>query len=100
MENNISKTFKECVLENLYFWILTGIALILLIISFFLPPTGEISPGTLQGVAEIFAFASLGTVIKAIDNGKSIEMKHGDTSITVRKRKEENEEEENIPTEE
>lgn len=96
--DEVKKTFKECVLDNLYFWILTGIAIILLIISFFLPPTGEISPGTLQGVAEIFGFASLGTVIKAIDKGKSIEMKHGETSITVRKRKEDYEE--NIPNEE
>lgn len=93
------KTFKECILDNLYFWILTGIAIILLITSFFLPPAGEINPGTLQGVAEIFAFASLGTVIKAIDNGKSVEMKHGETTITVRKKKEEDEEE-NIPEEE
>ena len=99
MENNVKKTFRECVLENLYFWILTSIALILLIVSFFLPPAGEINPGTLQGVAEIFAFASLGTVIKAIDNGKSVEMKHGDTTITVRKKKEEEIEEENIPEE-
>lgn len=86
-----TKTFKECVLSNAYFWILTGIAILLLIVSFFLPPTGEISPSALQGVAEIFAFASLGTVIKAIDKGKSIELKHGETTIAVRKRNEDEE---------
>lgn len=89
MEEQYKKTFKECVLDNVFFWILTSIAIILLIVSFFLPPTGEISPSTLQAVAEIFAFTSLGTVIKAIDKGKSIELKHGETSIAVRKKEEE-----------
>lgn len=88
-KTGIRSTFKECVLDNMYFWVLTSIAVILLITSFLLPPTGEISPSTLQAVAEIFAFASLGTIIKAIDKGKAVELKHGNTSISVRKKDDE-----------
>lgn len=55
----------------------------LLITSFFLPPTGEISPSVLEAVAEIFAFATLGTVIDAIKRGSDITVKHGSTEVNI-----------------
>lgn len=98
MSNEIKTTFKECVLDNMWFKILSGISILLIIISFFLPPQGVIDPSVMAGVGEIFAWGALFTVLKAIDKGKTISMQHGETTITVNgktyKLEEENTEEE------
>lgn len=75
--------YCKYLLKNAWFHILTSIAIGLLIASFIVPPTGEISPTVLKGVAEIFAFASLGTVIKAIDRGGAARIKHKDTVVEI-----------------
>ena len=69
--------------HNLMFWIFAIVAIFLLITSFFLPPMGVISPSVLEGVAELFAFASLGAVYKAIDKGTSASISHGNTTLTI-----------------
>lgn len=98
MNNEIKTTFKECILDNMWFKILSGISILLIIISFFLPPQGAIDPSVMGAVGEIFAWGALFTVLKAIDKGKTISMQHGDTTITVNgktyKLEEENKEEE------
>lgn len=98
MNNEIKTTFKECILDNMWFKILSAISIILIIISFFLPPQGVIDPSVMAAVGEIFAWGALFTVLKAIDKGKTISMQHGDTTITVNgktyKLEEENKEEE------
>lgn len=93
MSEEIRKTFKECVLENLWFKILSLSSILLIFISLFLPPMGAIDPSVIAATGEIFGFAALWTVVKAIDKGKSVEVKHGDTTIAVRKRKEDEQEE-------
>jgi len=63
----------------------------LLIASFFVPPMGEISPSVLQGVAELFAFATLWklpNIIATIQDGKSITLSHGNTTVTVASKEE------------
>lgn len=79
----MKEILKQAIVDNLWFKIFALISITLIIISFFLPPTGEIHPSVMAGVGEIFAFASLGTIIKAIDKDKTISMTHGDTTITV-----------------
>lgn len=76
--------------DNLMFWVFASVAIVLLVVSFFLPPVGLITPSTLEGVAELFAFASLGAVYKAIDKGKTASVQHGNTTITVGDREEDN----------
>lgn len=70
-------------INHLSFWICLSLSIILLVISFFLPPMGAISPSVMQAVAELFAFATLGTIIQAINKGSDITLSKGDTSITV-----------------
>lgn len=81
--------FDSYVKDNLMFWVFAGVAIVLLVVSFFLPPIGVITPSTLEGVAELFAFASLGAVYKAIDKGKTATVTHGSTTLTVGDEKEE-----------
>lgn len=84
-------SFKDCVLHNLWFKILSAVSIILMIISFFMPPQGTIDPSVIAGVGEIFAFAALGTVIYAIDKGKETTISHGSTSMTIRDENNDNE---------
>lgn len=55
----------------------------LIIASFLVPPTGVIDGSVLGAVGEIFAFAALGTVIKAIDKGVDAKVQHNNTSLTI-----------------
>lgn len=75
--------FRRYLENNAYFWIFGGIAAILLVVSFFLPPIGVITPGALQGAAELFAWATLGAVIHSIDLGKQAKLKRGETELTI-----------------
>lgn len=59
------------------------IAVGLIITSFFVPPTGVIDGSVLAATGEIFAFAALGTVIKAIDKGVDARVQHRNTSVTI-----------------
>lgn len=65
------------------FWVCLIVSIALLVTSFLLPPMGAISPTVLQGVGELFAFATLSTIIAAIHKGSDVTLQHGQTSITV-----------------
>lgn len=52
--------------------------------SFIVPPTGIIDPSVFAGVGEIFAFAALYEVHRAIDKGLGATIQHNNTTITVR----------------
>ena len=80
--------YKNFLANNLYFWIFGIFAVLLMGVSFILPPAGVIAPSALQGAAELFAWATLGAVIHSIDAGNSAKLKRGDTEITVGKDKE------------
>lgn len=83
--------FNSYLKDNLPFWVFGIIAIILLAVSFLLPPTGSIDPTVLEGVAELFAFASLGAVYKAINKGTVATVQHGQTTVTIGKDAEEEE---------
>ena len=87
--------YTQYILHNLPFHILTGIAIALIIISFILPPTGEIDPSVLQGVGEIFGFLSLYTVLIAIEKGTGASFKKGDIELEIQEDHEQEKEVEN-----
>jgi len=74
---------------NLSFMILSGIAIILIIVSFFLPPRGAIDPSVLTATGELFAFAALGAVYAAISRGASAKVSKGDVSVEIEKKEKE-----------
>ena len=69
--------------SNLFFWVFSGIGLLLIIIAFFIPPAAYIDSSILIAVGEINGFIALGAVIKAIDNGGSATFQHNNTSVTI-----------------
>ena len=79
----MGKIIKHSVIENVPFWILAGVALIIGIIAFFLPPMGDIKPNALKFISWIFAFTALWTVFTAMMRGIDARIQHGKTSLTV-----------------
>lgn len=78
-------------------WITLLTSVFLLITSLFLPPKGQIDPSVLQGVAELGFFATLfklPQIIQSIADGKSLTLQHGETSVTVTSRDEDEQEKE------
>lgn len=76
---NLSKALRHSV----FFWVCTITAIVLIVVSFILPPTGSVDPSVLAATGELFAFAALGTVIYAIDKGVGAKVTKGDTTIEV-----------------
>lgn len=58
-------------------------AVILLVVSFLLPPMGSIEPSVIQGVGELFAFAALSQIVPAIEAGKGVKIQRGETTLEV-----------------
>ena len=75
--------YKNYLENNLFFWLFSGIGLLLIIIAFFIPPTAYIEQSVLIAVGEINGFIALGAVIKSIDKGRSATFQKGDTSVTI-----------------
>ena len=85
--------YRNYLSNNLFFWLFSGIGLLLIIIAFFIPPAAHIDQSVLIAVGEINGFAALGAVIKAIDNGGSATFHHNNTEVTINSNEDEDEEE-------
>ena len=75
--------YKNYLQSNLFFWLFSGIGLLLIIVAFFLPPTAYIDQSILIAVGEINGFIALGAVIKSIDKGRSASIRHNNTELTI-----------------
>ena len=84
--------YKNYLKSNLFFWLFSGIGLLLIIIAFFIPPAAYIEQSVLYAVAEINGFIALGAVIKAIDKGVDATFQKGDTSVTITNNEDEEDE--------
>lgn len=82
---------KGAIAHNTAFWVCLVISIILMIASFICPPPGEIAHSVLIGVGELFAFAALGAVYKALDTGSRATLKKGDIELTVNDKEEDQE---------
>ena len=86
--------YRNYLSNNLFFWLFSGIGLLLIIIAFFIPPAAYIDSSVLIAVGEINGFAALGAVIKAIDKGSSATFHHNGTEVTINSNEDEDEKEE------
>lgn len=65
------------------FWVCLSVSAALLIVSFIIPPHGVIDSSVLAASGELFAFATLGTVVEALAKGSDVTIKKGDTEVTI-----------------
>ena len=71
---------------NMHRWtfiICLVLSVILIVASWFVPPMAVIDGSVLAAIGEIFSFAALATVIRAIDKGDKASITKGDTTLTV-----------------
>ena len=76
--------WNEYLKYNVPFFVLGGISLILLIISWIAPPPMQIHETVLQAVAEIIGLAALWTVVLAIEKGTGASFKKGDLELEIK----------------
>lgn len=79
---------KMCVVGNFWFHIFSVFSMVLITASFICPPLAVIDGSVLAAVGEVFAFAALWTLIKAMDDGHTATLTHNDTTLTVKKEEE------------
>lgn len=79
----MGKIFAAATINNVWFWVFGVTSILLIILSLFMPPLGEIHPSVVQAVGELFGFATLGTIIYAVDRGIDAKIKHKDTEISI-----------------
>lgn len=81
----------KSLLENLSaggqiaFYIITFVAVALLVLAFFCPPLATIDNSVLAAVGECFGLASLSIILVAINKGVAAKVQHNNTSVTIEK---------------
>ena len=65
------------------FWLSFIISIILIMAGFICPPLAEVASSVLIACGILFGFAALGAAIKAIEDGKEVEIKSKDVRVTV-----------------
>lgn len=79
------KTIKQTLKheDKAIFYVCLTVAIVLLLVSFFVPPTGVIDPSVLKAAAILLGFAALGIVGKNLSDGKEVTFSHGETEVTI-----------------
>ena len=80
---------KMCVVGNFWFHIFAIFSMVLITASFLCPPLAVIDSSVLAAVGEVFAFAALWTLIKAMDEGHTATITNKDITLTIDKEEEE-----------
>ena len=81
----VLQKIKMCIVGNFWFHIFAIFSMVLIAASFLCPPLAVID----SAVGEVFAFAALWTLIKAMDYGHTATITHNDTTLTIDKEEEE-----------
>ena len=63
--------------------VLASVAVVLIVVSFFVPPRGVVDGSVLAAVGELFAFASLFMIWESVDRGMDAKITHGGTKIEL-----------------
>jgi hypothetical protein len=79
----MGKIIKHSIIENVPFWILAGMSIIIGTIAFFTPPKAEVHPSVLHLISWYFAFAALWSAFVAMIRGIDARVQHGKTTFTV-----------------
>ena len=83
----MAEAIKKAILGDVVFWVCLTVTLVLMLLGFYLPPMGEISPSVLEAVDWLFGFATLAklcdTVNVAVKAGYDAKVQHGDTKIEI-----------------
>ena len=77
------KKITDAIKGNKAFWICLIVSIILIISGFICPPMGVIDNSVIISVGELFGFASLGAVYRAMEKGVDATITHGNTTVSI-----------------
>lgn len=83
---------KKAIEKNTVFWVCLGVSLALIIGGALTPPPFVIDSSIFIATGELFAFAALWAVYKALDKGVDAKIEKGDTKITLQNDKDDDNE--------
>lgn len=86
----VFQKIKKCIVGNFWFHIFAIFSMVLITASFICPPLAVIDSSVLAAVGEVFAFAALWTLIKAMDEGHTATITNKDITLTIDKEEEKN----------
>lgn len=79
----MAEIVRKSTLGNAAFWVCLVISISMIVAGFIVPPTGKIDGSVLTAVGELFGFATLFVVLKALERGVDARIQHGKTSMTI-----------------
>ena len=82
-QSDLRKEVKKLSAYRYIFWTCLVSVLVLLSVSFMLPPTGEIHPTVLQGCAILMGFSVIGILPECLRLSKDITVKKGDLEVSL-----------------
>lgn len=77
------RKIEKILAHDIWFHIYSFTSIGLIVTSFFIPPTGIIDSSVFAAVGEIFGFAALYEVHRAIDKGIDAKVSHNNTTIEI-----------------
>lgn len=84
MARNILRWFNMGLpFHRVAFWLSFIVSIALIVAGFIAPPLADIGGSVLTACGILFGFAALGAAIKAIEDGKEVEIKSKDVKVTV-----------------
>ena len=81
--DKVFQKIKKCIVGNFWFHIFAIFSMVLITASFICPPLAVIDSSVLAAVGEVFAFAALWTLIKAMDEGHTATITNKDITLTI-----------------
>lgn len=80
---NVRKEAAKLTSYRYIFWTCLISAIVMLGVSFMLPPTGEINPTVLQGAAILMGFSVIGILPECLRLSKDVTVRKGDLEVSL-----------------
>lgn len=79
----IKETWKKGTYKNAAFWTCLICSLLMMGISFALPPVGIVSSSSMAAASILWAYGALASFNAALDRGVDAKVKHGETELHI-----------------
>ena len=82
-KRDLRQEVKKLTAYRHIFWTCLISVLVLLSVSFMLPPTGEIHPSVLQGAAILMGFSVIGILPECLSLSREVTVRKGDLEVSL-----------------
>lgn len=83
MGEQIKDILKRGSYKNFAFWLCLSCSIVMMGVSFVLPPIGVISSSSMAASSILWAYGALASFNHALDRGVDAKVKHGETELSI-----------------